>query len=459
MAKSEPKIVVDNQKLDKSEPQGPGLLETLLAFEGEVLGAPDRLHLKHIAVNRGKTLIPSAQFFLMTNSGNKFSLQAITHQSTINAQSPFLQWLVRYLRETAVQKLRTGEGFSKTTLLTLETRRASDDFEYSLPYACWAPFGQIANPSGLLITKDAPWSEAEQALAERLGLIVGAKWYALGRKRKKPRALRKKALVAGTALALALVLCIPIPATTMAPAEVIAKSPFIVSAPMDGVIDEMLVKPGTLVKQGDALARLNDIVYRNEYTLASEENAVAGARLQQTSLSAFVDSQAKREIAVTRAEQKLARARQDYAKDQLSKTILIAKRDGLVIYSDEKDWTGRPVAIGEKIMEIADPARVLLRLESPIADSVTLRRGARVRMFLDSDPLAPISAKLTRSDYYAKPTPNGTLAYEAYAELETTQSLPRIGARGVAKIYGDKAPLGLWLARRPIVSLRQRFGF
>ena len=133
---------------------------------------------------------------------------------------------------------------------------------------------------------------------------------------------------------------------------------------------------------------------------------------------------------------------------------------GLAIYSDPTDWAGKPVATGEAIIQIADPSRVLLRIDAPLSIGETLKSGARVRMFLDSDPLNAIEAELTEASYYAQATADGHMAYEAYADLqfETTQDLPRIGARGVAKVYGRKAPLAYWLFRRPLTLMRQSFG-
>jgi len=271
--------------------------------------------------------------------------------------------------------------------------------------------------------------------------------------------VRRKTVVSTLAVLMLVGLAIPVPVSTMAPAEIIAKDPFIVTAPMDGVIDKIHVKPGTIVKKGTLLATLNDTTYRNEYTLSGEEKTLATARYRQTTLTAFIDNNSKRDIAIAKAEQDLAGARQDYAADMLAKTRLVAQRGGLVIYSDEKDWAGRPVAIGEKIMQIADPNRVLLRISTPIADSVTLRSGARVRMFLDADPLKPLDATLTRADFYAQPQASGNVAFAASADFENLETIPRIGGRGVAKIYGPKAPLGFWLARKPITVLRQFIGF
>ena len=52
------------------------------------------------------------------------------------------------------------------------------------------------------------------------------------------------------------------------------------------------------------------------------------------------------------------------------------------------------------------------------------------------------------------------MAYEAYGHLnvDESQALPRIGTRGVAKIYGRTVPLGYWVFRRPITMVRQSLG-
>ena len=156
----------------------------------------------------------------------------------------------------------------------------------------------------------------------------------------------------------------------------------------------------------------------------------------------------------------MASARQNYARDRLSKTVVKTPKAGLAIYSDPTDWAGRPVSTGETIIKIADPSRVLLRIDVPLTVGETLQNEARVRMFMDSDPLTPIEAELTSASFYAQATPSGQMAYEAYATLEIDQSsdMPRIGTRGVAKIYGDTAPLGFWLLRRPITIARQFLG-
>jgi len=473
MSTASPEIIIDNtapKSTEKPETKAPSLLERLIAYESEVLSAPDRRTLKHIAVNKSRILLPFGHAFLCTRNGNSFKIEAVSNQAVVNSQTPFIQWLRTTLKGQAAMLKKTQAknkaahqdaerkgSFDNHYLFTLKSRRADDDFDYPFVHACWQSFGPGAQ-AGLLFTRDTPFEETELPVLERIARITGLGWAARAKHKKAKWTPRKKTLATGTAMLALIMLAFPVHVTTMAPAEVVAAQPYIVTAPMDGVIERMLVKPGTFVKKGTLLAVLNDTNYRNEYQVSGEEERVAGARYRQAALSAFVDEKAKRELAGAKAEQALAGARQDYAKDRLSKTRLIASRDGIVIYTDEKDWVGRPVAIGEKIMQIADPNRVLLRLATPIADSDVLRGGARVRMFLDADPLRPLEAKIIQANAYASPQPDGTLAYIARAELAGERT-PRIGGRGIAKIYGPKAPLGYWLARRPIVALRQRFGF
>ncbi len=135
-----------------------------------------------------------------------------------------------------------------------------------------------------------------------------------------------------------------------------------------------------------------------------------------------------------------------------------APRDGVVLFSSVSDWEGRPVATGEAILRVAEPTRVLLRVHAPLAHGEALRDGARVRFFLDSDPITPIEATLTRADLEPVPQPDGKVAYEADAALVNSDDLPRIGARGVAKVYGDTAPLGYFIIRRPLTLARQWTG-
>jgi len=428
-------------------------LETLLRLEGEAMGAKDFLALKHIAVNHSRALVNCGHIIWVRRSAGKIKLCAITAQAQFDANTPFAQWMQGQLQS----RLKSGEIDSAANW-QFKSRCDSDGFSYPFIHAHYAPFAPNPKSGGLLFTSDTEFTEATFPLLARLGHIFGISDAAMRSKKRARMSGKKRLYLLSACGILGLIALIPIPVTSLAPAEIVAADPFIMSAPINGVVTTILVPPNASVKKGDALVQFEDTALRNEYILAQQDLNLAEARRKHASLRAFIDNDAKRELAIAQAELKLAAAKTDYARERLSQTTLRAPQDGLALYTDISDWTGRPVSTGEAIIKIADPARVSLRIAAPLAHGEALQGGARVRMFLDADPINPIEAKLTRASYQASPTPEGGMAYEAYAEFGQSSDNLRIGSRGVAKIYEDKAPIGYWLIRRPLTLARQILG-
>jgi hypothetical protein len=109
-------------------------------------------------------------------------------------------------------------------------------------------------------------------------------------------------------------------------------------------------------------------------------------------------------------------------------------------------------------MQIADPQRVELRIDLAVDDSIVLEDGARVKVFLDSDPLSPKEAALTRATYHAQPNDVGELAYQVTATFTDPAETPRIGSRGTAQIFGAETTVFFFLFRRPLAWVRQTLG-
>ena len=430
----------------------PSVLESLIRLEGEAIASQDVLSLQHQAVNKPRALLDCGHIFWVSRKGTSIKILAVTGQETMERHTPFGQWLTGDLKARA----KAGD-LDSANEWKFESRHETDLINYPFIHARYAPFSPNPKAGGLLFAYAAPPPEAHVSIMARLGEIYGLVHAARRGAKRARMAPRKRNIFYGSVAALAIIGLIPIPMTTLAPAEVVADTPFIMSAEFDGVIKDVLVAPNAQVKAGDPLIRLDDVTLRNELALADKELHLAEVRRRMAGLRVFVDAEAKRELAVADAEAELALARRDYARDRLDKTVLRAPRDGLALFSDVSELTGRPVSNGEAILRIAEPTRVLLRLHAPLAHGEALREGARVRMFLDTDPVAPLEAELIRASYRATTTPEGGMAFDAHAAL-TEDDLPRIGARGVAKIYGKKAPIAYFLARRPLTLARQMTG-
>jgi multidrug resistance efflux pump len=258
------------------------------------------------------------------------------------------------------------------------------------------------------------------------------------------------------AAAVSLLLLAPIRQSVLAPAEVVPRDGQVVTAPLDGVIAEFMVKPNQAVSKGEVLLRFDATSIKAQADVAERSLNVAEAELRTSTQRAFSDAESSSRIDLLAARVEQKRAERDYASQLLARTEVRAERDGIAVFADAQRWTGKPVQTGERLMEIADPRQAELRIELAVGDALDFKQGAEVALFLDSDPLNRHTARLQRSAYEAQQTASGQLAYRLDAEFE--EAPPRIGLRGTAKIFGERGPLALYLLRRPLAALRQTVG-
>jgi len=163
-------------------------------------------------------------------------------------------------------------------------------------------------------------------------------------------------------------------------------------------------------------------------------------------------------VARRKAEAELRETERDYARELLGQVEVKAPQDGLLLYTDRADWIGRPVVVGERIMEIANPLQVEVRIDLPVSDAIVLAEGAPVKVFLNANPLDSLGATVSHASYHAEVLPGDLLAYRVKADLNGSADEVRIGWQGTAKIYGEDVSLFFLLFRRPISAARQFLG-
>jgi HlyD family secretion protein len=163
--------------------------------------------------------------------------------------------------------------------------------------------------------------------------------------------------------------------------------------------------------------KLADTTLKNRLEVASREVDVAEARLKQTNQVAFSDPRGMHDIGIARAELAVKVSEREFARDLLAKSEIRAQREGIAVYSDKRDLLGRPVAVGERLLEVADAKSIEARIDLPVADAIALSQGGRVKLFLDSDPLTPWHAQVKRADYKAKIGDNEIVSFKITALL------------------------------------------
>ena len=149
----------------------------------------------------------------------------------------------------------------------------------------------------------------------------------------------------------------------------------------------------------------------------------------------------------------------DYTASQLERVQIKAPRAGVAVFSDVHEWIGRAVTIGEKVLVLADPAKVELTAQMPIGDQIDLVPGATIVFYPKATPFSSYSATIDSVAYHAETTGDNVLAYRIRAHFNQNAALPRLGLMGSARVYAQRVPIAYVLLRRPLATLRQWFGW
>ena len=438
-------------------------LLALLKVEAEVRDANSVRDLILLMANETRKLTRARQIFVvMSGVGRSLEVQGVSSIPVVDRSAPLIIFIERLVR--SAEKSKALNAIHVLKMPVAGTDVVADSYPFR--ELVWLPLKHKTGPlrGGLVLAREQAWSDQDLIIAGRLSAAFAHALQALrGPDRnfaKKLLTLSRWQLVATAALLAALAL-VRVPLSALAPAEIVARDPFVVAAPIEGVIETIAVDPNQAVKRGDLLVKLADTTLRNRFEVASREVQVAEARLKQSNQIAFSDPRGMHEIGIARAELGLKIAERDFAGELLQKSEIRAQRDGIAMYSDKRDLLGRPVAVGERILEVADAQAFEARIELPVADAITLSQGNRVRLFLDSDPLRPWTATVRRADYKAKVGENDIVSFRVVADVvaEDGRMPPRLGVRGTAQVSGDNVALGYYLFRRPITAMRQWLGW
>jgi hypothetical protein len=435
----------------KRESKAPGKLERLVVLEGEIRNLPSRAALGIHAVNEPRDLIGFDQaFFVAFTRSGKARMEAASSVAGVEPQAP----LVR-----TICKLASGR-FSEQKSGAFDIAVLSRDHSYPHRFGCWVPFTDRKKQvfGGLLLASSEPWLATNMNIADRIGQTYSHALRALSppgllRVFSVPRWLAGSVLIGVLGLAF-----LPVPLTVLAPFEVIAAKPQIVTAPIDGAIASIEALPNASVRRGQVLFRFDATVLQAEAKIATQKESVAAAKLETAQNGAFGNDDYKRSLAVTAKEFELAQVEHSYAEALLARVDVRAERDGMLLYATPADLIGKPLQVGEKVMEIADPRQVFYRIDVGVHDSIALDTGNAVRLFFDADPLHPRRAGVAELSFHASPQADGQLSYHVLATTTDDGEVPRIGLRGTAQISGEIVSLGFYLFRRPIAAIRQALG-
>lgn len=411
------------------------------------------------AVNETIRLFPYDRAVFWYEDGGRVRIGAVSGLAAVEEDAPFVRWMKRAVRERAQTSPGTGAAVLRASDMAPGT--AAEWSEFNTETVLWAPFVHPVSRriiGGLWLNRALAFSDRE---AQAAGLLAEsyAALCALWKPEKTPRdrrwARRRKAAVIAAVCAAAL---FPVRTSVLAPAEITAAEPRFVTAPMNGIIEGFDVTPGEYVTKGTPLFHFESAALRNQAVLADKAVSTAMAEYRKAAQSAFSSPQNKARLPLIQLEIEKSRAEAAHVRERLGRAVVRAPADGVAVFADASDWIGRPAAIGERIMTLADPAKTALKIDVPVQDAFEFQKGSLVRFYRNGTASSPIKGQIETVAFEPELSSEGFLAYRVRASADVPKKPLRIGTRGIARIYGERTPFVFYALRRPLAGLRQKLG-
>ena len=433
----------------------------LIGLEKKAREARDKDELNFLVVNETREIINYTNSFLLLKSPtDKYHVNAISDIATVDRTAPLVTFVEDVMNNKSLKDLKEIElidleQFTKA----MERKKPNNIPQYLLCVPIFSP--QKGLQGYLILSRNDPFKENESELLGHLSRTYGHAYntflsnYSIKDFLNKNFSGRKRWIIIGIVF---LILVFPIRMTSTAPVEVVAKNPYLITSPFDGVVKKIIANNNDKVKSGDLLVILEDTDLLNDFNLAKQSLRLAETELLRSRQSSFTDNEEKSRLAELVARVDLKKAELQSAQQKLKNSKIYSEQKGVAIVDRKLDWQGKPVAVGEKILTIADPKEIEFLIWLPVKDSIVIKENSKVRVFLDVNPISPYKGKLLRSTYEPELSPEEVLSYKLVSSFEGNKKIPRIGLRGTAKVYGSRVMLFYYLFRKPITFVRQLIG-
>ncbi|MGJ0299302.1 hypothetical protein NG744_10195 [Aliarcobacter cryaerophilus] len=395
---------------------------------------------------------------------SKLKVEAISNIVMVDATSPFVQYILD-LANSLLNLYPTDE------IKLVNQNELSKDIkeqikEFSPSNIVWIPLKTIKNNIEvefyLVLFRNEFF---EQKDIEFLNYLASSYKYFLFANRKDSFSTKIRNMkiinnkyIKYTALVIFLSMFLPIKMSVVAPCEIQAKNPFVVTSPLDGSIDEIKVNSNDFVQKDQFLVKIKDVDLINSVEIAKKRLDTVLAELHSIKQAGFYDIDKKSQISRLETEVLLKEAELNYSKSLLDKTNIYSNTKGIAIVDNPNEWKGKPVITGEKILLIANPKEVEIKIMLSVKDALFLKENAEVKIFLDNKIFETWDAKISGIFYKPEISPENIVSYKIIADfndLSQNEEIPKIGLRGTAKIYSENVSLFFYLFRKPITSLRQ----
>ncbi len=216
-------------------------------------------------------------------------------------------------------------------------------------------------------------------------------------------------------------------------------------APFDGYIVSEQVRAGDTVRQGAALAALDD----NDLAI-ERQRWIARRQQHRKEYDRALAEGNRADINIIKAQIQQAAAQVALLDEQLSRAKLVAPLDGLIVSGDLSQSVGASVERGQVLFEIAPlhSYRVILKVDdSDISEVEVGQTGSLVMSSLPNEPLLLTIERITP----VAEARDGRNYFRVEAKLNQISERLRPGMEGVGKIRVEQRHL-IWIWTHKLID-------
>lgn len=258
--------------------------------------------------------------------------------------------------------------------------------------------------------------------------------------------------------ALAFLLLVRVPLRVVAPCEVVANNPIVVTAPLEGIIEKIDVEPGQAVKKGDLLYEYDKRLPSRNLAASQKELEILEEGVKRAKTLGLTDPKSLTELSILTLKLEKERVNLGYVQWQTTQLDQKATIGGVVMIENPDQWRGKPVKIGEKIMSINNPQDTKVKIWIPEDDNIILDPEKPAKIILNINPSHSYEAHLEFVATEASLSDLHIPSFLAEAKWITRPEDEKLGLQGTAVLYGEKVSLFYYLIRKPLAALRHKIG-
>jgi GAF domain-containing protein len=226
------------------------------------------------------------------------------------------------------------------------------------------------------------------------------------------------------------------------------------TAPFDGYIERVFVRPGDVVEAGASLIALN----RSEFLLEESAAVAELARYQREAQKAEADHKlAEKRIADAMAQQ--SQARLDLARYRLQNAVIKAPFKGVVVEGDLRERIAAPLKQGDALFKVARLDALFAEGEIKERDIKEILGRSKGEIAFVTQPKLKFPIQVVSIQPAALTRKDGNVFLTRLKLDGPAQSWWRPGMTGLCKISTEKRSLFWILTHRTVDFLRMKLWF